>query len=93
MTASTGKVATGVNGTRLHSAFHLPVKSGLKSYKYKKSSGETLNMLRNKYQYLNILIIDEISMKRRETFGHLDLALKAFMQNSSSFDEVSLLVV
>ena len=29
--ASTGKAATGINGITLHSAFHLPVKSGLKS--------------------------------------------------------------
>ena len=29
----------------------------------------------------------------RETFWHLDLALKAIMQNSSPFDGVSLLVV
>ena len=29
----------------------------------------------------------------RETFGHLDLALKAIMQNSSTFDGVPLLVV
>ena len=29
----------------------------------------------------------------RETFGHLDLALKAIMQNSSPFGGISLLVV
>ena len=93
MTASTGKAATGINGITLHSAFHLPVKSGLKSYKYKKPSDETLHMLRNKYQYLKVLIIDEISVIGRETFGHLDLVLKAIMQNSSPFGGVSLLVV
>ena len=36
MTASTGKTSTGVNGIKLHSAFHLPVKSGLKFNWYKK---------------------------------------------------------
>ena len=46
--ASTGKAATGINGITLHSAFHLPVKSGLKSHEYKKPSDETLHMLRNK---------------------------------------------
>ena len=50
--ASTGKAATGINDITLYSAFHLPVKSGLKSYEYKKPSDETLHMLRNKYQYL-----------------------------------------
>ena len=50
-------------------------------------------MSRNKYQYLIFLIIDEISMIGRETFGHLDLVRKAIMQNSSPFGGVSLLVV
>ena len=35
----------------------------------------------------------EISVIGRETFGHLDLALKAIMQNSSPFGKVSFLVV
>ena len=80
VTASTGKAATGINGITLHSTFHLPVKSELKSYEYKKRSNETLHLLRNKYQDLKVLIIDEISMIGRETFGHLDLALKAIIQ-------------
>ena len=50
-------------------------------------------MLRNKYQHLKVLIIDEISAIGRETFGHLDLVLKAIMQNLSPFGGVSLLVV
>ena len=92
VTASTGKAATGINGITLHSAFHLPVKSGLKFYEYKKPSDETLHMFRNNYQYLKVLIIDEISMIGRETFGYSDLVLKAIMQNSSPFGRVSLLV-
>ena len=39
------------------------------------------------------MIIDEILMKGKETFGHLDLPLKAVMQNLSPFGAVSLLVV
>ena len=81
MTASTGKAVTGINGITLHSAFYLPVKSGLKSFEYKKPSDETLHMLRNKYQYLKVLITDEISIIGRETCGHLDVALKTIMQN------------
>ena len=93
VTASTGKAATGINGITLHSAFHLPVRSGLKSKEYKKPSDETLHMLRNKYQYLKVLITDEISIIGRETFGHLDLVLKAIIQNLSPFGGVCLLVV
>ena len=91
MTPSTRKAATSTNGVALHFAFHLPVKSGLKSCKYKKPSD--LHMLRNKYQYLKVLIIVEISMIRRETFAHLDLVLTAIMKNSSPFGAVSWLVV
>ena len=36
VTASTGKAATNVNGITLHSAFNLPIKSGLKSCGYQK---------------------------------------------------------
>ena len=93
VTASTGKAATGISGITLHSAFNLPVKSGLKSYEYKKPSDETLLMLRSKYQYLKVLIIAEVSMIGRENFRHLDLASKTIMQNSSPFSGVSLLVV
>ena len=93
VTVSTGKTAIGINGITLHSAFHLPVKSGLKSYEYKTLSAETLHMLRYKYQYLKFLIIYEISMIGGETIEHFDLALKAIMQNSSPFVGVSLLVV
>ena len=93
MTAFTEKAATGINGIILHSAFHLPVKSGLSSYDYKKPNDETLHMLRKKYQYLKVLIIAEISVIGRETFGHIDLALKAIMQNSSPFGGFFYLVV
>ena len=79
LTASTGNAVTGINGITLHSSFHLPVKSGLKSNEYEKPSGETVHMLRNRYQYLKVLIIDETSMIGREIFEHLDLALKAIV--------------
>ena len=75
MTASIGKSTTGINGIILHSAFHRPVKSGLKSFEYKKPSDETLHMLRNKPVLKSF--DNEIPMIGRKTFGHLDLALKA----------------
>ena len=93
VTVSTGKAATNVNGITLHSAFNLPVKSGLKPCRYQKPSDETLHKLRNKYQYLKILIIDEISMMGRETFEDLDLALKHIKPNLLQFVGVSLLLV
>ena len=55
----------------------LVTESDEKAPQYKKPSDDTLHMLRNKYQYLKVLIIDEISKIGWETFGHLDLAYKA----------------
>ena len=77
----------------MHSAFNLPVKSGLKSCGYEKPSNETLQKLRNKYQYLKGLIIDEISMIGRETSEDLDLALKNIKQNLLQFGGVYFLLV
>ena len=93
MTACTGKADPGISNITLHSAFHLPVTSKLKSYEYKKPSDETLYMLRNKHQYLNVLIIDQMPMIGRETFRPLNLLLKALMRNSPPSGGVSLLVV
>ena len=93
VTASTGKAATNVNGISFHSSFKLHVKSGLKSCGYQKASDETLRKVRNKYQYLKVLIIDEISMIGRETFEDLDLALKNIKQNLLQFRGVSFLLV
>ena len=54
-------------------------------YWYKKPSDKTVYMLRNKYLHLRVLIIDEISMIGRRTFGHFYLSLKAVIQNSLPF--------
>ena len=83
------KAANNVNGVTLHSAFNFPVKSGLNLCDYQKPSEETLHKLRNKYQYLKVLIIDEISI-----FEDLDIALKNIKnQNLLPFGGVSLLLV
>ena len=71
----------------MYSAFHLLVKSGLKSCEYKNPSYV------EKQVPLKVFILEEISIIARETFGHLDVALKAIMQNSSLFGGISLLVV
>ena len=92
VTASTGKAANNVNGITLLSAFNLPVKSGLKSYDYQKPIHQTLHKLRNKYQYLEVLIIDEISIIGKETFKDLDIDLKNIKQNLLPFGGVSLLL-
>ena len=91
VTASTGKAATGINGITLHSAFHLPIKRPGRSFQYQKPRDEVLHLMRNKYKYLVVLLIDEISMVGDETFDHLDQALKYIKQNSLPFGGVSML--
>ena len=93
VTASTGKAATCVNGTTLHSAFHLPIKNAYNQFGYVKPSDKTLHEMRNKYKYLKVLLIDEISMTGRDTFKYLDLTLQYIMQNSLQFGGVSLMVI
>ena len=65
VTVSNETTVTGVSGITLHCAFHFPVKSGFKSFSYKKPSDKTLHMLRSKYQCLKVLIRDEISVAGR----------------------------
>ena len=55
-TLSTGKADTGVNGTTLHSMFHLLVKTGNISLAYKKPRDEVLNEMQNKYKYLRFYL-------------------------------------
>ena len=55
-TLSTGKADTGVNGTTLHSTFHLLVKTGNSSLAYKKPRDEVLHEMQNKYKYLRFYL-------------------------------------
>ena len=93
VTASTGKAPSNVSGIPVHSAFNPPVKSGLKSCHYQKPSDKTLHKLRNRYHYLKVLIIDEISMIGREIFEDLNQAIKNIKENLLQFGSVSLLLV
>ena len=79
----------------LHCTLHLIslLRQDLHPYEYERPSDETLQMLRNKYQYLKVLIADERSMIGREALGHFDVALKIITKNLSPFGEVSLLII
>ncbi|XP_048238649.1 uncharacterized protein LOC124112461 [Haliotis rufescens] len=75
ITAPTGKAATNINGTTLHSAFPLPIRDNF-AKEYKKPSSEHLAKLHNRYANLKLLIIDEISMVGGSTLENLSLALQ-----------------
>ena len=49
--------------------------------------------MRNKYKYLKILLIDEISMIGLETFKDLDVALQRIKNNSLPFGGVSVMTI
>ena len=92
VTASTGKAATNINGTTLHSAFQLPVTSG-GALNTRKLSNEKLHMLQIKYKYLKVLLIDEISMIGKETFDNLNGNLQLIKNSNLDFGGVSILLI
>lgn len=88
LTASMGKAAININGTTLHSAFHLPVKE--KSTK--KPSTETLNKLRSNYTNFKLIIADE--MFGAQSLLHLHLTLQHIFEiYDKPFAGISILAV
>ncbi|KAK6175926.1 hypothetical protein SNE40_014301 [Patella caerulea] len=96
MTASTGKAASNINGTTLHSAFSLPIREKGKSFAFKKPGAEKLNTLRCMYVNLKVIVADEISMFGGSSLEHLHLSLQEIFQDSSQnhpFAGISVLAV
>ncbi len=91
--ASTGKAASNINGTTLHSAFGLPVKEKGKKVEYKKPSAQRTNTMRAMFVNLEIIIADEISMFGGESLEHLNLALQHIFENDLPFGGKSLITV
>ena len=91
VTASTGKAASNIGGTTLHSAFKLPLgdKWGGKS----KPSHSVLAKLRNQYRYLMVILIDEISMCNYENIKHLNSTLQLIKNNKLDFGGVCLIAI
>ena len=95
MTASTGKAASNINGTTLHSAFALPIKERSDvNFEFRKPAAEKLNMLRCQYTNLKFIIADEISMFGGKNFDHLLQSLQCIFENySKPFGGISILAV
>ena len=92
LTASTGIAASRISGTSLHSAFTLPIRDGSCISRGKLSSQE-LHDLQRTYQYLKIIVIDEISMVGDFTFYDLYVRLQQIMQTAEPFGGLSILTV
>ena len=92
VTASTGKAATQINGTTLHSAFHLPIRNNtLRKSKKRGPSDEHLHEMRNRYKFLKVLLIDEISMIGDKTWEDLHIYLTHIMNNNLLFGGISII--
>ncbi len=91
--ASTGKAASNINGTTLHSAFTLPVKEPGRPVEYKKPSEQRTNTMRANFVNLQIIIADEISMFGGESIQHLDLTLQHIFENDLAFGGISIMSV
>ena len=92
LTASTGIAASRISGTSLHSAFTLPIRDGSRISRGKLSSQE-LHDLQRTFQYLKIIVIDEISMVGDYTFYDLYVRLQQIMQCPEPFGGLSILTV
>ena len=93
VTASTGKAASHINGLTLHSAFHLQVNGNFqKNADFRPPSKELLQRLWNKYQYLKLIVVDEISMVGERTFNeYLNNTLQLIKRNKEPFGGVSII--
>ena len=91
-TASKGKAACNINGTTVHTVFQLPLYGPNKRPKTE-LKGKELQYLQNKYKYLKVLIIDEISMVGKLTFRDLNKFLRQIKNNNLDFGGTSALLV
>ena len=92
VTASTGKAAANIDGTTVHSAFSLP-HQGAGSICNRSLSNEKLHILRHKYRYLQVLLLDEVSMIGETTFNDLDIRLQKIMNNDKPFGGISVILI
>ena len=94
LTASTGKAASHIGGVTLHSAFHIPCKKSKNDEETEiKIPNKVLSVLKKKYRYLKMIVIDEISMTGLDTFEYLDIYLQSITNSDEAFGGISILAV
>ena len=86
-----GTTASRIDGTTIHSAFTLPIYGvGIRK---KKLTDQELHNYQQLYQYLKVLVIDEISMIGDKTLYDLDKYLRRIKSNDTVYGGVSILSV
>lgn len=83
-TAPTGVAAHNIKGVTLHKAFYLPVSHKNQKIDYTSLSAERLQQLRNLYQSLTTVIIDEISMVSYKILMQIHLRLLDIKDSDNS---------
>ena len=83
VTASTGIAATHMNGVTIHSWSGLGVRNTLSDYDVEKLLKKSY--LKKKFKYVQVLIIDEISMLHNFQLDIVDKICRAFKQNEAAF--------
>ena len=76
--APTGVASYNIEGSTLHSLFNLPTKSD-----FRQLEGQKLHELQQSLENMNYLIIDEMSMVGRKTFGQIDQRLRQIFPHNS----------
>jgi ATP-dependent exoDNAse (exonuclease V) alpha subunit len=82
-----------IDGTTLHSAFHIRPTTKYEIHQYSKPASQDLQDMRANYQNLKILIIDEISMISQTLLQKLHLTLQDIYENDEPFGSISILAV
>jgi len=83
VTASTGIASTHLNGTTIHSWSGLGIKDYLSESEIEKLL--TKSYLKKKFKYVQVLVIDEISMLHSFQLDAVDRICRAFKQSSVPF--------
>src|ERR1035437_2910766 len=91
ITASTGIAATHIGGMTIHSWSGIGIKETLTKYDLDKiSSSEYIN---KRIRKTKVLIIDEVSMLRAETFLMIDAVCREIKQSSEPFGGIQVILV
>lgn len=89
ITASTGIAATHINGMTIHAWSGIGVKNSLNSSQLKNL--KTKKYLTKKFEKVEVLLIDEISMLHRNQLEMVDQVLKYFKMNQLPFGGIQVI--
>jgi len=90
ITASTGIAATHIGGMTIHSWSGIGIKNTLTEYDL--AAMEEKQYLWKRFETVQVLIIDEVSMLHDTTFDAIDMVCKYFKRNTLPFGGIQIIV-